>query len=671
MYHELLIALSGIPGSIFKHDKLGSLHVTRNLPFLHPSEIELLDKLCKLGSYYGKFQHFIELYSVDLSAVHSIIGNEKEEEEEEVNQALHGQYLHAFCAGLSSVMQPYQDSLVNIEQKVMSDPHLPLSYIHQGLEDYFFIFPTLASVIKSIETKKIHGCQLLELLQQTANCGIPSVKETIEKILHTCHSVLYKQMSAWMLHGILLDHYKEFFITDCNVSNVKESRIKSDDADELDGAVLSSNTILRGVTGKELLEELQLEDDAISISSDLNRISIVHSMLPFYIPDRVAEKVLFIGKSVQMLKDTENIKSHQYTHHNNDLLNGRETEFLQTLHKLQRLPHLSIPALENEIDKIKACVAEQLWKLVVEDADLIKHLKLLKEMYLLGRGELYLTFIDHASTLMRGLPTKNMSYDINAAFVQSLAKILTYSEEYERLFSVSLNVTDDDVGLKTMWDHLKIIYHPPWPLHLLFTKSVMEKYNSLFAFLLKVRRTQIELQNVWASQMSTKRSCRKAEKPSLSTTWGLRRRMAFFVDNLQYYLQVDVLESQFTLLLDKIKKTHDFESIQDSIEFFLVAIQAQTFITTKSVYSIIQKILFICMSFCELISISASQWDEQEVNKTAELAKDFDRQTSLLFTIVSNVRSHHASPHLPQLLLRIDFNKYFTKTSANTSLTNR
>lgn len=53
------------------------------------------------------------------------------------------------------------------------------------------------------------------------------------------------------------------------------------------------------------------------------------------------------------------------SHYNNhffyqldDILQGRETEFLQTLHKLQKQPHFSIPQLETEIDKIKNCVAE-------------------------------------------------------------------------------------------------------------------------------------------------------------------------------------------------------------------------------------------------------------------------------------------------------------------------
>jgi len=44
----------------------------------------------------------------------------------------------------------------------------------------------------------------------------------------------------------------------------------------------------------------------------------------------------------------------------------------------------------------------------------------------------------------------------------------------------------------------------------------------------------------------------------------------------------------------------------------------------------------------------------------ALLQQGFQRQSSLLFKVLSSVRSHQASPHLSQLLLRIDFNKYFS-----------
>ena len=44
------------------------------------------------------------------------------------------------------------------------------------------------------------------------------------RILHACHGVLFKQLSAWMLHGILLDEYNEFFIAMKNTDDLTENR---------------------------------------------------------------------------------------------------------------------------------------------------------------------------------------------------------------------------------------------------------------------------------------------------------------------------------------------------------------------------------------------------------------------------------------------------------------
>jgi len=48
---------------------------------------------------------------------------------------------------------------------------------------------------------------------------------------------------------------------------------------------------------------------------------------------------------------------------------------------------------------------QQLWSLVVENADFLLHLRTMKEFYLLGRGELFLTFIDKANFMLCVPPT--------------------------------------------------------------------------------------------------------------------------------------------------------------------------------------------------------------------------------------------------------------------------
>lgn len=60
----------------------------------------------------------------------------------------------------------------------------------------------------------------------------------------------------------------------------------------------------------------------------------------------------------------------------------------------------------------------------------------------------------------------------------------------------------------------------------------------MFRFLLHVKRAQIDIQQCWVLQMQYKQ---KAVSREEMAKWQLRTHMAFLVDNLQYYLQVNIL----------------------------------------------------------------------------------------------------------------------------------
>lgn len=144
----------------------------------------------------------------------------------------------------------------------------------------------------------------------------------------------------------------------------------------------------------------------------------------------------------------------------------------------------------------------------------------------------------------------------------------------------------------------------PLPLH------CIKRYSSLFHFLLSLRRAQITLQQSWAVLMTL-----RAHTHSLQSVWQLRAHMGFLVDNLQYYvqvnelmiwfpkdallysplsmynvihnwtvlLQVDVLETQYSILVEKIKSTHDFENVKNAHSEFLSTLESQLFFCLDAV----------------------------------------------------------------------------------------
>ncbi len=78
-------------------------------------------------------------------------------------------------------------------------------------------------------------------------------------------------------------------------------------------------------------------------------------------------------------------------------------------------------------------------------------------------------------------------------FVQESFNLLNTSiiQHWDFQSHASSNVRDS-------WNGLSLDYRSHWPLHLMFSPDVIEKYNTLFRFLLPIKRIQLDLQFIWA-----------------------------------------------------------------------------------------------------------------------------------------------------------------------------
>ncbi|XP_029310447.1 gamma-tubulin complex component 4 [Cottoperca gobio] len=658
MIHELLLALSGYPGTIFTWNKRTGLQVSQDLPFLHPSETSVLNRLSKLGSDYIRFTEFIEQHT---GHVH-----QQEHHTNQPNQTgLHGFYLRAFCTGLDSILQPYRQALLDLEQEFLGDPHLTISHVNYKLDQFQLLFPSVMVVVESIRSQKIHGCQILETVYKHSCGGLPPVRMALEKILAVCHGVMYKQLAAWMLHGLLLDQSEEFFVKQGPSAGGAAANQEEEEED----------LGLGGLSGKQLreLQDLRLVEEENMLAPSLQQFSLRTEMLPSYIPIRVAEKILFVGESVQMFENHNHSPSRA-----GSILKHQEDLFAAELHRLKQQPLFSLVDFENVIDRIRGTVAEHLWTLMVEESDLLEQLKIIKDFYLLGRGELYQVFIDLAQHMLKTPPTAVTEHDVNVAFQQAAHKVLLDDDNLLPLLHLTVDYQGKDskeaTGPRdgatppqdtsprevppTGWAALGLTYKVQWPLHILFTPAILEKYNVVFRYLLSVRRVQSQLQHCWALQMQRKHL---KSSQTVAVKWRLRNHMAFLIDNLQYYLQVDVLESQFSQLLQLINSTRDFESIRLAHDHFLSNLLAQSFILLKPVFHCLNEILELCQTFCSLVGQSVASLDERATAQLDILVKGFRRQSSLLFKILSSVRNHQINSDLAQLLLRLDYNKYYTQ----------
>lgn len=77
----------------------------------------------------------------------------------------------------------------------------------------------------------------------------------------------------------------------------------------------------------------------------------------------------------------------------------------------------------------------------------------------------------------------------------------------------------------------------------------------------------MELEKSWESVMKNHRNDRVISKTSqhnqqhFRPMWQVREHMVFLIRNLQFYIQVDVIESQWNIFQTHIKESRDFAEL--------------------------------------------------------------------------------------------------------------
>ena len=97
-------------------------------------------------------------------------------------------------------------------------------------------------------------------------------------------------------------------------------------------------------------------------------------------------------------------------------------------------------------------------------------------------------------------------------------------------------------------------------------------------------------------------------------------------------------------------------------ETCLQTLHSQCFLQTPSVASALHQIFLLCLSLCRMLAYAEAGVRAEATYRAqfATLSREFSRQSAFLFAFLSNMPSSQASPHLAQLLLRLNFNSFFT-----------
>lgn len=145
------------------------------------------------------------------------------------------------------------------------------------------------------------------------------------------------------------------------------------------------------------------------------------------------------------------------------------------------------------------------------------------------------------------------------------------------------------------------------------------RYNFLFKFLLTIKRVELELQLAWAPNLQQKQ-LPKEERAQLMNVWLLRKDMSLLIDHLLFFFQADVLQTQFSELLQTIEESVDFTYMKKAHDDFLDTSIAQCFLQVRTISRCFDQIFRLCLSFCQLIQTEPRE-ELVKNEKVKELSK--------------------------------------------------
>lgn len=682
-----------------------------DLTFLQPSERSAIERLISLGFYYRELNRFAT-ESRDLSWIQSSV----EVSSPNADITLKGKvrkgsaYRRAIANGIAEILSVYRSAVLQVEQNLLSDPLPILATVTHGLNKFEVLLPPLYELVMEIEQKDIKGGQLLNLLHKRCHCGVPELQSCIQRLLWHGHQVMFNQLTSWMVYGILQDQYHEFFIRRQVDRDEENESAQSDVADKF-AQKLAKDT---------------------SLTSWHSGFHVSLGMLPEYIHMRVAESILFAGKAIRVLRNPSPGATLLEPTNQSQILKGshRMQSFTGGSGALKELPNFAnisaeellpqaeadkVDAMlkqlkhasefhkrlfESAVSSIRTIAANHLWQLVVVRADLNGHLKALKDYFLLAKGDFFQCFLEESRQLMR-LPPRQSTAEADLIVPFQLAALKTIGDEDKYFTRVSLRMplfgmksstsqkdlqksNTSDLSLQGKasselaldgWHSIALEYSVDWPLQLFFTPDVLSKYRKVFQYLIRLKRTQMELEKSWTAVMHQDHVdfsdyCKDRKNSSATQLrrlrtkpfWRVREHMAFLIRNLQFYIQVDVIESQWNVLQTHVQDSHDFTELVTFHQDYLSALISQSFLDIGSVSRILDSIMKLCLQFCWSIEQYETGANMFEIDHITE---EFSKKSNSLYTILrsSRLAGSQRAPFLRQFLMRLNFNSFFETTA--------
>eukprot|EP01117_Protostelium_nocturnum_P013847 TRINITY_DN520_c0_g1_i2.p1 TRINITY_DN520_c0_g1~~TRINITY_DN520_c0_g1_i2.p1 ORF type:complete len:669 (+),score=107.42 TRINITY_DN520_c0_g1_i2:155-2161(+) len=314
--------------------------------------------------------------------------------------------------------------------------------------------------------------------------------------------------------------------------------------------------------------------------------------------------------------------------------------------------HLIQPIL----DQFRKSSAQFLNILLGPDYLLKSHLSAMRSLFFMKEGFVFEEFSQHLfKEIINGEQWHNENH-LNSRFQEICSEFPFFGMNLAHWQTIKPEM-DDRISNIYLLEKIKLDYLAPWPINILLNEQASSRYNKILVFLLQIKRAKSAVDEL------------HSDRPNNATIHKLlllKNKLIQFVNNLQNYVVNRVLKGLWADFKESIKSASSFDEIQRLHEQYLSDVRDRCLLNAKAtlVMTTIRKILGLCLQFRTAMNdcIYADPDKKPVIFDFTKLDTEFEQSTLFLVTVLKKIVSQKRLVHLEELLLRINYNNYYSKS---------
>ena len=188
------------------------------------------------------------------------------------------------------------------------------------------------------------------------------------------------------------------------------------------------------------------------------------------------------------------------------------------------------------------------------------------------------------------------------------------------------------------------------PLNALFTTNVMNKYLKIFSLLWRIKRVEHALSNTWRKHTNEAHlSISRRMASVVHKSHIIRNEMLHLINNLQYYILFEVIESSWENFLEQVKVSQDLDHLIEAHNLYLDTISEKCLLSSPDLVDDLYKVMEIVIKFTktqDTFYLYALQEDSNFENnlsmlKEQELSEKYSLQRTKVIPTSNNVELPH------------------------------